>query len=240
MTRAPEELFAPEPARDSRFTVRKLWSEMENFPAGDPRKDLEFLHRQMNEEVNSIEMCARSLADFPDADWSLRMEMARQCWDEARHAIAFRELFESRGGTVGQFAIMNFQYRIITNLPSLASRLAVQNRSFEAAGLDAIQDGLDAARRADDPDFTSLFEAQLADEMHHVRYANEWVKKLLDRGGARAIFELARDVTQANEALQHVAGHGVVFYPVADELRREAGFTDDEIAAARAQVAGKR
>lgn len=240
MTRPAEQLFAPPPARDDRFTVRQLWAEMDNFAPDDPRKDLEFLHRQMNEEVNSIEMCARSLADFPEAEWSLRMELARQCWDEARHAIAFRQLFEQRGGTVGEFPIMNFQYCIIMNLPSLASRLAVQNRSFEAAGLDAIQDGLDAARRADDVEFTSLFEAQLADEMHHVRYANEWVKKLLQRGGARAVFELARDVALANEALQHVSRQGVVFYPVADELRREAGFTDEEIDAARAQVVGQR
>ena len=209
---------------------------MENFPADDPRKDLEFLHRQMNEEVNSIEMCARSLTDFPDADWEVRMELARQCWDEARHVIAFRELFERRGGVIGQFPIMNFQYRIITNLRSLASRLAVQNRSFEAAGLDAIQDGLNSARRANDPEFSSLFEAQLADEMQHVRYANEWVKKLLRQGGPRAVFDLVRDVAVANEALQHVAGGGVLFYPVADDLRREAGFSDEEIEAARAQA----
>jgi uncharacterized ferritin-like protein (DUF455 family) len=236
MTRSEEELFAPPPARDGRFTVRRLWLEMDNRPVDDPLKDLEFLHRQMNEEVNSIEMCARNLVDFPDADWELRMEMARQCWDEARHVIAFRELFERRGGVVGQFPIVNFQYCIITNLQSLAGRLAVQNRSFEAAGLDAIQDGLIAAKRADDPEFTTLFEAQLADEMQHVRYANEWVKKLLQRGGPRTVFALARDVSLANEGLQHVSGGGVVFYPVADELRREAGFSDEEIEAARAQA----
>src|SRR5204863_7684634 len=101
--------------------------------------------------VNSIEMCARSIADFPDAPWELRMEMARQCWDEGRHALAFLRLMEKRGGRIGQFRVMNFQYRIISKLPELASRLAVQNRSFEAAGIDAIQDGIDTAKREDDP-----------------------------------------------------------------------------------------
>ena len=128
--------------------------------------------------------------------------------------------------------------RIICNLPDLASRLAVQNRSFEAAGLDAIQEGIDSAQRADDPEFVALFEAQLADEMHHVRYANEWVKKLLDDGGPRAVFALARDVAQANEALTQIAGKAIQFYPVAGDLRREAGFTDDEIESARALTPG--
>ena len=231
-------LFCEDPARDERFTVVQLWSEMENFAPDDPMKDAEFLHRQMNEEINSIEMCARSLVDFPDAPWELRMEMARQCWDEARHAIAFQRLMQKRGGTLGQFRVMNFQYRIICNLPDLAGRLAVQNRSFEAAGLDAIQEGIDSAQRADDPEFVALFEAQLADEMHHVRYANEWVKKLLDDGGPRAVFALARDVAQANEALTQIAGKAIQFYPVAGDLRREAGFTDDEIESARALTPG--
>ena len=231
-------LFCEDPARDERFTVVQLWTEMENFSPDDPMKDAEFLHRQMNEEVNSIEMCARSLADFPDAPWELRLELARQCWDEARHALAFQRLMEKRGGALGKFRVMNFQYRIICNLPDLASRLAVQNRSFEAAGLDAIQDGIDSARRANDPEFVDLFEAQLSDEMHHVRYANEWVKKLLVSGGPRAVFGLARDVAQANEALQQVAGTGIQFYPISDELRREAGFTDAEIDSVRASIPG--
>lgn len=229
-------LFGDPPARDGRFVVRERLAEMENYPPDHPLKDAEFLHRQMNEEINSIEMCARNLSDFPDADWSLRMEIARQCWDEARHAIAFRQLMEKRGGTLGQFPILNFQYRIVAGLKSLASRLTVQNRSFEAAGLDAIQTGIDSSVRKDDPEFVTLFEQQLADEMQHVRYANRWIKILMQRGGARTVFELARDVSQANEALRFVAGDGILFFPVVDELRREAGFTDDEIETARSLI----
>ena len=232
-------LFGEPPARDRRFVVRERWSEMDNYPEDHPLKDAEFLHRQMNEEINSIEMCARNLTDFPDADWELRMEIARQCWDESRHAVAFRDQMERRGGRVGQFPILNFQYRIVTALKALAGRLAVQNRSFEAAGLDAIQTGIDSSARKDDPDFVALFEQQLADEMQHVRYANRWIKILMQRGGPRTVFELARDVSQANEALRIVAGDAIRFYPVADELRREAGFTDDEIESARALIAAE-
>lgn len=231
MSKLPARLFAEAPARDSRFDVEELWSEMANFHPDDPEKDVEFLHRQMNEEINSIEMCARNLVDFPDADWELRMEIARQCWDEARHAEAFRRLFEQRGGTLGQYPVLNFQFRILMKIDSLAGRLAVQNRSFEAAGIDAIQEGIGSS--AKDEAFRALFDAQLADEMQHVRYANEWIRKLIQQGGPRAVFELARAVGQANEALSIVSEGQIVFYPVAEELRREAGFTDEEIEAAR-------
>jgi uncharacterized ferritin-like protein (DUF455 family) len=230
-------LFAPGPARDRRFEVKDTWEEMANFAEGDPELTTEFLHRQMNEEINGLEISARNLADYPDADWELRMAMARQCWDEARHIVAFRQCFERRGGRVGQYPVLNFQYRLITKIESLVGRLAVQNRSFEAAGIDAIQNSiLESSRREGRTDLDELFDAQLPDEVQHVRYGNVWVKRLMEQQGPRSILDLSRAVTQANEALKIVAGDAAMTYPVAEDIRREAGFTEAEIAAARAQV----
>jgi uncharacterized ferritin-like protein (DUF455 family) len=227
-------LFADGPVRDARFDVCQLWNQMANEGVDH---DLEFLHRQMAEEIESLEIAARNLVDFPDAPWDLRMEMARQAWDEARHIVAFRRLFEQRGGTVGQFPVLDFQYRIITRLPSLAGRLTVANRSFEASGIDAIVDGIANAKKNEDAEFVALFEQQLADEVQHVRYANEWVPRLVSDGGPRAVFDLARSVANADAAFQIVAGEAMITYPVAEDVRREAGFADDEIETARRFVA---
>lgn len=233
MSTTPETLFADNPARDARFEVKREWQEMTNLPEDHPEVGQEFLHRQYNEEVESLEMAARNLVDFPDADWELRLCIARQCADEARHAIAFRELFEARGGRVGQYPILNFQYRIITAIDTLIGRLAVANRSFEASGIDAITEGIDSSRKKEDEEFVRLFDAQLADEVQHVRYANEWIKRLTEREGGRAVLALARAVAHADEAFRHIVGDDVVTYPVAEDVRREAGFSEDEIAAAR-------
>lgn len=226
-------LFGPPPERDDRFVVREVWSELTNLPQSHPEATREFLHRQMNEEINSLEISARNLVDFPDAPWELRMAMARQCWDEARHIDLFRNEVEGRGGSVGQYPVMNFQYRIITRIDSLVGRLAVQNRSFEAAGIDAIRVGIDDSNNAGDERLATLFDMQLADEVQHVRYANVWIKRLTERTGPRAVIDLARAVAQAGEALKVVAGDAMMTYPVADEIRREAGFTEVEIEAAR-------
>lgn len=227
-------LFAEGPSRDARFDVRRRWQELANEGV---EHDLEFLHRQMAEEIESLEIAAKNLVDFPDAPWELRMEIARQAWDEARHVRAFQRLFERRGGRIGQYPILDFQYRIITRLRSLAGRLAVGNRSFEASGIDAIVDGLQNASRQGDTEFVALFEQQLADEVKHVRYANEWLPRLIESGGARTVFEIARAVANADAAFRMVAGEAKITYPVVDYIRREAGFAEDEIETARRFVA---
>src|SRR5262245_23901977 len=99
-------LFAESPARDHRFIVKDRWNECANLPADDPLHQIEFLGRQMNEEVNSLEVSARNVCDFPEADWNLRMWLARQCADESRHALMFRRILEQRGGRVGQHPVL--------------------------------------------------------------------------------------------------------------------------------------
>ena len=50
------------------------------------------------------------------------MFLARQCADEARHALVFSKLFQERGGKLGEYPVMNFQYRIICKIPTLVGR----------------------------------------------------------------------------------------------------------------------
>ena len=42
----------------------------------------EMIHRHMTNEMTSVDMAAACVAEFPDAPWELRMELARQAWDE--------------------------------------------------------------------------------------------------------------------------------------------------------------
>jgi uncharacterized ferritin-like protein (DUF455 family) len=227
-------LFAEPPARDDRFDVKERWTECANFPDGHPEKVLEFLHRQLNEEANVLENAARNLADFPDVEWPLRMWLARQCADEARHVETYRRFFEDRGGRVGQYPVMNFQYRILGRIPSLLGRLAVQNRTFEADGLDAAVFAVAEARREGDHELAEMYDTQQADEVLHVRFANEWIRREIRREPRNAL-ELARAIDQGSRAFQQIfagGGTGVTKYGVAPEARLEAGFDEAEVAVA--------
>ena len=236
------EFFGEAPARDKRFCEKRRWVECENFPAGHSLKLLEFFHRQMNEELNGVENAAQSLADFPDADWNVRMCIARQCCDEARHVEMFRRIFESRSGWVGQFPVLNFQYRIIATLPDLVSRLAVQNRSFEASGIDAVSFAIDDARKNGDRELVELFEMQQADEITHVRFANEYIRECIHRNPRVALI-VARALTRASAAFMQVMGtEGTanVEYLVDERGRLEAGFEPEEVKIAFAQAINRR
>jgi uncharacterized ferritin-like protein (DUF455 family) len=236
-----DHLFTENPARDSRFQVVDRWRDLANFDDSDPRKEFEFLHRQMNEEINGLENSARCISDFPDADWNLRMQLARQCSDEARHVVIFRGLFEKRGGTLGEFPVINFQYRIITKIDSLVGRMAVQNRSFEADGLDAIRFAIDEARNSGDSELSGVFDAQLADEINHVRFANEWIHILVQRSPI-LIMNITRAMNDAAKAFAWAMEGGTtdVKYAVNEEVRREAGFAAEEVQMTRDSIAAAR
>ena len=47
-------------------------------------------------ELQALEGAGRSLWDFPDAPWEFKMNMARQCWDEARHVQIYEKLLDAR------------------------------------------------------------------------------------------------------------------------------------------------
>ena len=224
-------LFADGPARDTRFKVVERWVECANFPVEHPQRVVEFFHRQMNEEVDSLECSAITLKDFPQVDWDLRLSLARQCADEARHAALFRRIFEARGGRLGQYPVLNFQYRIIAHIDSLVGRLAVQNRSFEAGGLDAITYGIKEARQNGDEELTALFETQHADEIVHVRFAND-VINAASQQDPRSMLQIGVALSAASKAFFQVMGpEGTqgVSYPADVDGRREAGFTDSEV-----------
>ena len=244
------ELFGDPPAREPAMTVVERWAQCVNLPSGHPEQLLECLHRQMNEEANVMENSAASLVDFPDADWEIRMWLARQCSDEARHTIVYKRLLEERGGSVGQYPVMNFQYRIVRNIDSLLGRLAVQNRTFEADGLDAAVFAAEEATRSGDHELAAVYDSQGADEVMHVAFANDWIRREVKKD-PRKVLQIAQALTRGTAAFLQVSeggGRNVSAYGVAHEERKLAGFNSEEIdtaheitearrASARAQAA---
>src|SRR5437660_12653986 len=108
-----------------------------------------------------------------------------------------RRIFESRGGKLGEYPILNFQYRIIANLGDLLSRLVVQNRSFEARGIDAVSFAIDEARKRGDQELVDLFEMQQADGITHGRLPDEFIPETI-RKDPRAAFRVTKALTHGS------------------------------------------
>ena len=62
------------------------------------------LHGIFVGEIQALEAAGRTLWDFPDTPWDFNRDMARQCWDEARHVQAYEKLIEHAGGEGGLHA----------------------------------------------------------------------------------------------------------------------------------------
>jgi uncharacterized ferritin-like protein (DUF455 family) len=233
-----------EPARDDCFRVVLRDKEMEEYDLDDPRAPREAVHRHMSNEITSLDIAAQCVADFPSAPWDLRMELARQCWDEARHIEALHRRLVEMGGHKGEFPISTFEWSITAAIDNLAGRLASQNRTFEAGAMDVVGESLPIWRdQIGDEATASVLDAILADEIQHVRFANRWIRKLVaaDRVVLMKVAMAVRFVAQVNTLLQpkdgekNAAGKSLDGFararlPVVNiEDRRLAEFSDEEI-----------
>jgi uncharacterized ferritin-like protein (DUF455 family) len=218
-----------DPARESLFEVVDLHSQLRKFSESSEESQREKLHREFNNEIQSLEIAAQSIAEYPEAPWDLRMQLARQCWDESRHARLCLQRVVEKGGFKGEFPILNQEWGVVCIQDSIEARLAVQNRTFEAGSMEVFRQSIEQWKALGDEKTAEVMETILADEVQHVRYANEWLKKI-SRENPRTLLKVAQAMDylkRVNAALS--AGspqHSIENRP---GERKEAGFSDQEI-----------
>ncbi len=231
-----------DPAREPCFEVVNLDAEMHEYPDMSDVSRRERLHRHMNNETGAMEIAAQCLVDFPDAPWDLRMALARQASDEARHAMLLHRRLKEMGGRKGEFPVANFEWGVTGMLDNLPGRLAVQNRTFEAGLIDLLGSLRNKWREAGDHTTAAVLEGILADEITHVRFANRWIKRLTEEN-PRILLQVAmavRFLGRINAILLpevgevNAVGHAFTeakhtAAPVNIEDRLAAGFTEQEV-----------
>jgi len=231
-----------EPARDACFKVVRQDTEMaEHEGFGDDARR-EMVHRHMSNEITSIDIAAQCLVDFPDAPWPLRVELARQCWDETRHVRVLYRRLREMGGYKGEFPISAFEWCITSAIDNLPGRLATQNRTFEAGAMDVVGGLARSVRDAGDGETAYVLEGILADEVQHVRFANRWIKRMVaeDPRTLMKVAQVVRFLAAVNAEIQPKEGdtsltgkrfdapeQRVPAVNISD--RKLAEFTDDEV-----------
>jgi len=232
-----------DPAREACFQLVHLHQDMQDYGDMSDVSRRQRLHQHMHNEMQSLEIAAQCVADFPDAPWEVRLELARQCWDETRHTQMLLDRLVAIGGRKGEFPVMNYEWGVTCMMDTLAARLALQNRTFEGGEIDLLRELAGMWRSAGDEDTAELLSAILVDEIQHVRFANQWLRKLAREeprtllGIARAIHFL-RGVTEAlapqdgdvNAAGVDLSGYTHLGVLANIEDRRHADFTEQEIA----------
>jgi uncharacterized ferritin-like protein (DUF455 family) len=200
---------------------------------GSPDVDLRLkvrLHGIFVGELQALEGAGRTLWDFPDAPWEFKLNMARQCWDEARHVQIYEKLLEQSGTKIGDYPESTFLFEAAcADDPVL--RVAGVNRGLEGLACDVFRDMIEYGRESGDPVMQQAVDFVLADELTHVRFGSDWVKEFTkgDPKRAKAAKEFQRDVDRQFSFGGARSDRKDSAIPIAWEDRREAGFSEEEL-----------
>jgi uncharacterized ferritin-like protein (DUF455 family) len=136
-------------------------------------------------EVQALEGAGRTCWDFEtgkgrdEAPFELKLDMARQCWDETRHVEISVKLGEWMGTEVGEFAEATFLYEAACN-PDPVMRLTGVNRALEGLAIDIFNTMRDFGAVAGDPILEFCEDWMLADEVTHVKMGSDWLRRLTE------------------------------------------------------------
>ena len=220
--------FRNDPAREPCFKIVHLHHDVPDSGNVTQEAKRQRAHREYNQEVQTLEIAALCLVDFPNAPWDLRMELARQCWDESRHVELYYRRLKELGGWKGMYPIANLDWSVVAMLDSLAARLAVQHRTFEAGALDIGTAAVPMLRDMGEHASAEMVDAIEADEVQHVRFANEWLRRLTD-AQPRAVMEVAAAVAWLRKVVEATGLDPLKNISTSDETRQLAGFSEAEV-----------
>src|SRR5438045_7355949 len=211
----------------------KVEQGMPPFPGLVTREQMrDRVHGILVGEMQAMEGAGRTVYDFPDAPWEFTLDMARQVWDESRHVETYLDLLEHLGGRVGEFPESTILCRCAC-AEDAAARVAGVNRGLEGLACDVFNQLVHIARRIGDPILERAVEFVLADEITHVRMGSKWLTKLTegDPERRRKAIEFQENIDERFNlgGIRQDGDHEAVSISVATDVRRMAGFTEEEI-----------
>ncbi len=180
------------------------------------------LHGIFVGELQALEAAGRTLWDFPESPLEFKMNMARQCWDEARHVQTFEKLIERAGGEVGEYPENTFLFETSCHDDPVL-RVTGVNRCLEGLACDVFRQLIDYGKQTGDDVIAQAVDFVLADELTHVRFGSEWVREFTKGDPER----LKRAQAFQRETDQRFTFGGA--RTIAREERLEAGFSEAEL-----------
>ena len=151
----------------------------ENHVPTEPDEQKHFFHGLMDAELCAAELMARNSHEHPEMPWDFHVDMARQTWDEIRHAeIHDRLMATELGCHWGDFPIGFGYFKSIYAL-DLLGRLALFNGTSEQKAMWRHSHRrkvlIDLGQHA----VAEVFDYLLADEVPHVHNGARWGAYLL-------------------------------------------------------------
>jgi uncharacterized ferritin-like protein (DUF455 family) len=206
-----------------------------NYEAPDAARSL--MHGIFVGEIQALEGAGRTCWDFDigtegDAvPFDLKLDMARQCWDEARHVEISVKLSEHMGTEIGEFAEQTLLFEAACNSDAIL-RLAGVNRALEGLAIDVFNTMRDFGDASADPVLYFCEDWMLADEVTHVKMGSDWLRRITadDPERRKAALDFQRTVDKLFSFGGFRGEEEENPIHLARKFRGLAGFNDDEIA----------
>ena len=192
-----------EPARDDFMEVtehgdpyltRELYvNGAENHVPTEPDEQRHFFHGLMDAELSAAELMARNSHEHPEMPRDFHVDMARQTWDEVRHAKVHDLLMkEELGCAWGDYAV-GFSYFKSIYAYDLLGRLCLFNGTSEQRAMWRHSHRRKTLMELGQERVALVFDYLLADEVPHVHNGVRWGSHLLG-GSEKAYRDKVREL----------------------------------------------
>lgn len=182
------------------------------------------IHALTHIEFNAINLALDAIWRFPDMPTSYYTDWLQIADEEALHFNLLNQHLQTLGFAYGDFPAHNGLWEMAEKTSGdVLARMALIPRTMEARGLDVTPGIRAKLAQAGDLAAAAILDIILRDEIGHVRIGNHWYGWLCNEqklDGTRCYAQLAQ--THRAPALRG---------PFNIEARRQAGFSETEIAA---------
>ena len=144
----------------------------------EPRKRAIAHHILANHELQALEVMAWVLLAFPDAPFEFRQGLAAVMGDEQRHTRMHADQAAALGICFGELPVNCYIWKKAQQFESVLDYLAGLPLTFEGRNLDHTLEFEDYFEAAGDSKSAGIMKAIHRDEIHHVSFGLEWLKKL--------------------------------------------------------------
>lgn len=147
--------------------------ELNHVPV-EPDEQRHFFHGLMDAELTAAELMARNSHEHPEMPWDFHVDMARQTWDEVRHARIHQILMPTELGCRWGDYPVGFSYFRSVYAHDLLGRLALFNSTSEQRAMWRHSHRRKVLVERGQETVAKVFDYLLADEVPHVHNGVRW------------------------------------------------------------------
>jgi uncharacterized ferritin-like protein (DUF455 family) len=181
------------------------------------------LHAIAHIEFNAINLALDAVWRFAGVPEDFYRDWFRVAAEESLHFTLLREHLKTLGHDYGDFPAHDGLWTMTARTAhDIVARMALVPRTLEARGLDATPPLQAKLAKAGDAQAVAILDVILSDEIGHVAIGNHWYRFTCERAGL--------DPVAIYPGLVERYGAPKLRPPFNDAARRQAGFSEDEIA----------